>query len=192
MMIAEQWESGGGLPDSVSAILAATGFDDPELLLAVPEWKTSLPDGYKPTQTDVFALVRCESGVIALCIEAKVRESFGKLIGQWLQETSAAGVKRLDDLLQIIGAIESPPHHLRYQLVHRTAAACIEAERFNAAAALMVVQSFSNQEAGFKDFAEFFGWLGVNDVRPGELFQVPVKRGIPLYVGWISEGGGDD
>ncbi len=47
------------------------------------------------------------------------------------------------------------PGEVRYQLLHRTAAAVIEAERFKTDAAAMIVHSFSATGAGFDDYDRF-------------------------------------
>jgi hypothetical protein len=44
---------------------------------------------------------------------------------------------------------------VRYQLLHRTASAVIEAERFGARHAVMLVHSFTEENLWFDDFAEF-------------------------------------
>lgn len=191
-LVADLWEGSGGLPESVVSLLSGGGIVAPELLIAVPEWVTAPPDGLRGSQSDVFALLKHDQGIAALVVEAKVNETFGPTVGEWLSSESAARPRRLHDFITIIGAGSPPPPQVRYQLIHRTASACIEAKRFNAHAAAMIVQSFSNQRAGFNDFVDFLRWLGVNDVRPDRLFEIPVESAAPLYAGWISEGGGDD
>ena len=191
-MVADLWEGSGALPETLVAMLESGGIIAPELLIAVPEWVTALPDGLRGSQSDVFALLKHDQGTAALVVEAKVNETFGPTVGEWLSSESAARPRRLKDLIEIIGSGSPPPPEVRYQLIHRTAAALIEAGRFGAASAIMVVQSFSNASAGFDEFVDLFRWLGVQDIRPGEIFRVSNDCGAQLYAGWCKEGGGDD
>jgi len=56
----------------------------------------------------------------------------------------------------------------RYQLLHRIASAVIEAERFDARLAGMIVHSFSTRATWFDEFSSFVRLLGVSsDVEPG-------------------------
>jgi hypothetical protein len=72
---------------------------------------------------------------------------------------------------------------LRYQLFHRTASAIIEARRFRARDAVMIVHSFSDTDAGFDDykaFAELFGMqAGI-----GELLFIGERNNTRLHIGW--------
>jgi hypothetical protein len=78
---------------------------------------------------------------------------------------------------------------LRYQLLHRSAAALIEAEVKGIGEAALVVQSFSTPElrAGFSDFRAFTAAMGAPIEEPGRL-SVPVERsGIRLRFGWAQD-----
>ena len=48
------------------------------LLLAIPEHQVALPGGGRPSQCDVFALVRNDVGTPTVAVEAKVREPFAR------------------------------------------------------------------------------------------------------------------
>lgn len=191
-MVADLWEGCGALPETLVAMLENGGIIAPELLIAVPEWVTALPDGLRGSQSDVFALLRHDLGTAALVVEAKVNEPFGPTVGEWLSSESAARPRRLKDFIEIIGSGSPPPPEVRYQLIHRTAAALIEAERFGTASAIMIVQSFSNRGAGYADFEAFGDWLGVPAFGRDELIQLNSGVGLPLYLGWLAEEGGDD
>lgn len=54
-----------------------------ELLLAVPEVKTPLPGGSRPTQTDSLALARSDAGLISVAVEDKAAEPFGPTLRDW-------------------------------------------------------------------------------------------------------------
>ena len=73
-----------------------------------------------------------------------------------------------------------------YQLLHRTASAIIEAKRFNASLAVMLVHSFSPEnrwyEEAYKPFLELFG----TSAQLNRLMLLGQPDGIPLYSGWVE------
>jgi hypothetical protein len=75
----------------------------------------------------------------------------------------------------------------RYQLVHRTAAALIEAERFNARHALILVHSFSqkNPPDSFGDYEHFADLLSTT-VKKDAIARVGERAGADLYLGWVT------
>jgi Domain of unknown function (DUF6946) len=190
-LMADLWESAPDMPAELKAVLEAAGFADPELLFAAPEWVTELPDGLRGSQTDLFCLIRSDEKVLAVGMEAKVDESFGPTVGSWLDNPSPARPKRLIHLVDMTGASEPPPS-LRYQLIHRTASAMIEAKRFGADAAVMLIMSFSNKKAGYVDFEAFAKWLGVDEVQPNQLMKISTQSEQSLAIGWLTGTGGDD
>lgn len=159
---AEHWERASGLPIEIAAVFEQAALGPAELLAAFPEWKTPLPGGRRESQTDILALVRSPGGLWIAGVEAKVGEPFGPTVGEWLIDASAGKLERLDFLkrkLRLGGDVTG----LRYQLLHRTVAAIIEAERFNAAGAAMIVQSFSPVSAWRADFDAFVEMMGMQD-----------------------------
>ena len=55
-------------------------------------------------------------------------------------------------LCALLGLGELPHPQIRYQLLHRTASAIIEARRFKTDEAAMIVHSFSPSKMWFDDF----------------------------------------
>jgi hypothetical protein len=111
-------------------------------LLALPEHKVPLPGGATQSHHDVFALVRHADQTCAAMIEGKVDEPFDKTVSEWLADPSEGKQIRLQYICDLLGLIDEPPLHLRYQLLHRTASALIEARRFKTDEAAMIVHSF--------------------------------------------------
>ena len=175
------WESADGLPTEVNAIFGGKA----ELLLAIPEHKVALPGGRSASQCDVFALVRSDDNTYAVAVEAKVDEPFGPTVEEWLENASDGKKTRLRFLCETIG-LESPPKgQLRYQLLHRTAAAILEANRFDADAAAMVVHSFSTVRRWFEDFGAFCEALG-HQAEPDVPISHTLPNGKPLLMAWVS------
>jgi Domain of unknown function (DUF6946) len=189
--LAECWEQADGFPSSVKQLF--TGSPTPaihelELLLAIPEYKVDLPpEGGRPSQNDLFILARASDGKqVVIMVEGKVSETFGPTLGTWLMECTPGKLERLEFLCRILGLKKEPPPEIRYQLLHRTASAILAAQQFNAAYAMMIVQSFSQGHAWLEDYQAFLGLYGVNgDV--GQLTEIPGHKHPQLYAGWVSD-----
>jgi len=179
--LAHCWERANGIPAEVAAL-----FDGPaELLLAIPEHKVSLPGGTRDSQNDVFALLRCGAETWAAAIEGKVNEAFGPTVGEWLAGSSEGKRTRMAFLCETLGLDQTPPPEIRYQLLHRTASALIEASRFKTDGAAMIVHSFSQERAWFSDFAAFVSLFRV-PLDHSHRAVVPIKSGRKLLLGWAT------
>ena len=181
--LAHSWEAGDGIPPEVAAIMEQA-FGSPQLLFAVPEHKTGLPGGTRESQSDVLALVRHPAGLATYTIEGKVDEPFGPTAEEWSANASPGKVERLDHVCGLLG-LDHCPGDVRYQLLHRTAAALIEAERFDAKLAGMLVHSFSPESRWRDEFTRFAALLGCH-VEPGRASVVTVPSGKSLAIGWAS------
>jgi hypothetical protein len=184
MTLAQCWEhSGGLLPPEIRELLVSAQhppLSAPELLLAIAEYQLRLPGGDRPTQTDVFALVRGSGGLAACAVEGKVDEKFGPTIEEKRCKGAAERLAFLHDLLRI------PPDSsasLRYQLFHRSAAAILLAQQFFAPAAVLIVHSFSPSHRWYSDFEAFGRALGVTTER-GALARVGKRGGVEFFMGW--------
>lgn len=179
--LAHCWESSGGLPPEIARL-----FEPPvELLVAFPEHKVPLPGGRRDSQNDIFALVRTRDRTSAVMIEGKVREPFGPTVGEWYREPSDGKRIRMQHLCEILGIADAPDGAVRYQLLHRTASALIEARRFNANEAAMIVHSFSASREWFDDFQRFADWLGIQ-VGPDQPAGITLSTGQSLRLGWAT------
>ena len=182
MAAALSWEAAKGVPAEIEALFP----DRPELLLVIPEHQVALPGGGRPSQCDVFALIRIQNETCALAVEAKVNEPFGPTLAEWQNTPSPGKTLRLGSICQILG-INDPAPDLRYQLFHRTAAAVIEAKRFKTDRAAMIVQSFSQDHRWHDDFAQFAAQLGL-DIPPGSSATTKLPCGLPFTLGWATGG----
>jgi hypothetical protein len=181
------WEAAIDFPPEITALLANSGheaFEQVELLLAIPEYKVALPGGGRPSQNDVFALGKDKHGqLISMAVEGKVQEPFGKTLEEWDPTSSPGKQERLAFLLDTLALPANLPGEIRYQLLHRTASAIIEAHRFNASAAMMVVHSFSQEDHWFEDYQAFLRLFN-QEASVGQLVQLNEKDGVKLYAGW--------
>ncbi len=156
-----------------------------ELLFAAPEWKTALPGGGRESQSDVFALFSVPGGLLTMTVEAKVDEPFGPTLGEWMEGASPGKRARIAAIGDLLGLAAPIPASIRYQLLHRAAAALIEARRFRANEAAMIVQSFSSEGRWFEDFTAFAALFGLAP-RPGETALAPVPEIGSLRIGWAK------
>jgi hypothetical protein len=153
------------------------------MLLAWPEYKTSLPGGTTSSETDVFVLARTKERLITIAVEGKMDEDFGPLVSERLAKESKGQNTRMNFLKNCLGVTELPGT-IRYQLVHRTASAIIEAERFHADAAMMIVHSFSQTHTHFNDYENFIALFDVKAER-GKLLPLGNRSGVFLYSAWV-------
>ena len=89
---------------------------------------------------------------------------------------------RLDFLCQSLGLVKCPGD-VHYQLLHRTVSALIEAEKFAANDAAMIVHSFSPDRKWFYAFERFVALLGA-EIKPGEAVTIDSPGGKRLVLGW--------
>ena len=186
MTLALSWEAAQpDVPPEIASALSAAGsplFSYLDLLLAIPEYQVDLPGGSRPSQTDVLALMGGAAGLVAVAVEGKVDEAFGPTVGEKRAEHSAGVDERLAWLTDRLG-LASVPDAIRYQLLHRTASALVVAEQFHAAAAVMLVHSFSPTGRWFDDYAAFAELLGV-EAAVDAVGRVRTITGTPLFIGW--------
>jgi hypothetical protein len=187
--LAHCWEAAGGFPPEVQELFTHSGnpaFRRMELLLAFPEHKVVMPpSGGHPSQNDLFALARDRDGrLAALTVEGKVSEPFGETLARWNAEGSPGKAERLALIEKTLGLTGGLPATIRYQLLHRTTSAVLEARRFSARSAMMVVHSFSQGDAWFEDFGAFLALFGVREATTGKLYRLAEVDGIEVYAGW--------
>jgi len=185
--LAYSWEEADGFPEEIETALAApdiAALNDTTPLLIIPEHKVPLPGGRTKSQNDVFVLGSTESGLVSICVEGKVEESFGEPVSKWGPDSSAGKRKRFDYLVGLVELEGEDLSNIYYQLLHRTASAIIEAKRFQAATAVMLVHSFSQEHKWFPEFRDFAGKLGV-EAELNKVHSCGERSGIDLYIGWV-------
>ena len=178
------WEHWQDVPPEIAALMGR----EVTLQLALVEHKVPLPGSrVGDSQCDVFALLRADGRDVALAVEAKVDESFGPTLDEWLTGAGPGKRERLGAVCALLGVASPPPGALRYQLFHRTAAAVIEAQRFHRPVAAMVVQSFSPRARWREDFDAFAAHLGAPVPAAADgIGRTRLACGTELWLGWAS------
>lgn len=188
--IALSWENAIDIPGEIKSLFSNSqllGFTNIKLALAIPEYKVSLPGGNRPSQNDVFALLSSDEGLSAMTVEGKAREDFDVTIEEWKQRTSDKGVReRLSFLTNTIGLTSGVPNTIRYQLLHRMASAVLEANRFHSKDAIMVIQSFIEDDRynHYSDFQEFVKCFGKVPEK-NSLIHLNKINNRDLYAAWV-------
>jgi hypothetical protein len=186
---AVSWESASrtrrGIPAEIAAALDRDStLKGAELLFAVAEHKVHLKSRGNPSQNDVWALLKTSGALISMAVEGKAGEPFDRTLAEWMADGREGKEARLASLCEIIG-MTSPDKSLRYQLFHRLASAILEADRFSARHAVMMVQNFASYSAAWEDYLKFSRALGSEPVRNG-ICRVGERRGLSMYVGWTD------
>jgi hypothetical protein len=172
-----------GLPAGIAEVLdKEEELRGAKALFVLPEHKVALPGGSRASQTDVWVLLRGPRGLISMAVEAKAEEAFGDTLDVWKGD-SAGKYERLKYLYQVLKCNTELPPATRYQLLHRTASALIEAERVSAPYAVMMVQSFRNPSPSIGDYVAFGKCLNIA-VSAKDIARVIRHTNPKLYLGW--------
>jgi len=189
--VADAWFGANSIPESVSSVLAVDPkYRGAKLVDAFLERSVDLGDGERPSQTDLMAIVSLDSGLGILAVEAKVDESFGPSVDTWLADAGGDGGKkrsRLSGLCKLLGLDLGIVGPLRYRLLHRTASAVLEARRYHAGQAAMVVQSFCPKRSWFEDFRQFAQAMGLTVDAPGKMSGSKLCGDVEVRLGWVEE-----
>ena len=160
------------------------------MLLALPEHRVPLPGGGHPSQTDLMVYAHNLGGaLVVLAIEGKVAEPFGPLVGEWRADASGGKEARLHALRRTLGLDDGPELDvLRYQLLHRAASALIEAGRFSAQHAVLLVHSFDPHVPELADLGALARAVGCHPPPlPARCAEPP--RGPAPSSGSVGHGG---
>jgi len=186
--LAYSWEEANGFPDRVKRVFTSSGiglFKNVRPLLAFPEYQVPLPGGARPSQSDIFVLAKGNDQLISITVEGKVSEPFGDTIAEWRKDSSEGKRKRLKFLLKELELEDSKEiNAIRYQLLHRTASALIEAKKFGASNALMLVHSFSQSHEWFSDYSQLLALFGLSAQTDSLVFAGNINA-TDLYFGWV-------
>jgi hypothetical protein len=190
MALADAWEHTRSWPEPVASALATDGdLAELELLLALPEHEVELPGGGKASQTDLFVLARRNDGeLVTIAVEGKAEEPFGDdTVSEWRADASPGRRQRLGYLLKVLGLPDDELiASIRFQLLHRTASAIIEAHRFGARHAVMLVHSFRPMSASFEDFTAFARVYDAT-VSKGTTARAAELGDVTLHLGWVTD-----
>jgi hypothetical protein len=183
--LAHSWQDANGFPSEIQEALDSNEYlAGIQLLLALPEHQVHLVGGSRPSQNDIWALARTSTDLVSIAVEGKVKEPFGPTMSDWLAEGSKGKSARLAFLRKELNLNEELAGTIRYQLLHRTASAVIEAKRFDATHAVMIVHSFSPSRDWIQDFEQFASLLRVESAV-NKIVSAGIRGGVHLHIGWV-------
>jgi len=187
--LAACWEEAQGFPKSVSDVFMSSPFavfHKIEFILGIPGHKAPLPnDGGPPSQVDLFVLARSNDKLVAITVDGIVFETFGELVSEWTMGPVYGKFARLEFLIDLLEINNKNISNIRDGLLHQAASTLLEARRFCATHALMLVHSFSEERQWFEDYAAFAALYGLKAV-PDAIVEVAEISGIKLYFGWVT------
>jgi len=183
--IAHCWEQARGFPRGVKTALNKPHgpFTAIEPLLMFPEHQVPLPGGKAPSQCDIWILAKDDRDLVSIAVEGKVSETFGPTLKDWLVDASPGKMERLQ-FLQSKLELDDIPDSTPYQLLHRTAAAILEAERFETRHAVLLVHSFSKENPHFPEFKKFLDLFSLTAVV-NETRTTRLSSGLNLHFSWV-------
>ncbi len=192
--LAMAWEAAkegerGLPPDVARAMDAVPELAGASLLLGLPEHQVELVGGGHASQTDLWALLRSGERLVSLAVEAKAGEPFDQPVSEWLKDAPQGSGKpaRLDQLCSLLEITRQEAEGCRYQLLHRSASAILEAQRFGASEAVCLVQSVARSPDAFSDFTHFTQQLGAT-AREDGIAPAGERVGVRLWLGWLWSG----
>lgn len=185
--LANRWVAANNFPPRVKKLLDG----DPEyrtarLVSGFFERDTDLGSAGRPSQTDLLVLASLGTGLAIIGVEGKVDEPFGDFVSRW-HDGSPGRSTRLAGLCRTLGLDPQQCNKLRYQLLHRCAAAIYEAHAFHCRHALMLVHSFSPAHACFDDFRTFSHAIGLPVDEPDKLSAAKMLDSVSFRLGWVSD-----
>jgi hypothetical protein len=124
-------------------------------------------------------------GWLALTVECKVDESFGQIVSEWIEKEPSGKPERLDYICKKLGLKRDEVHNIRYQLLHRTVSALEMGNRLCCKNALMMVNSFDKQKAGFDDYSTFCQLLGCKP-EINKIVKTIRPLNMNLFLGWVE------
>lgn len=194
---AVSWEKAScrpvGLPEPISELFRGSPFGEPTLVLAIPEHKVPLVGGLADSQCDVWALLSTASGGVSLSVEAKANEPFGERnepLEHWLVAGNSVRSEknrsaRWECIKGSFPAADCDGYDkVPYQLLHRCAAAVIEAKRFRVPNAAFVVQAFKSPAESFEVYSRFCRAVNLK-AESGQMHVTSVGE-IRLGIGWAD------
>jgi hypothetical protein len=162
-------------------------FEGARLIEAFFERKVELGTPGRPSQNDILVYAKLSSGYLAIAVEGKVREPFDKYVFE--KETTPGVEARILGLCDRLEISPDKIQRIRYQLLHRAVSAILEAERYGAEHALMLVHSFCARNTSFDDYRDFATLLGIteNAVQVNQILGFKQLRNVQLHLGWVRD-----
>lgn len=186
--LANSWVSADDFPPTVRQVMQANPlFADARLIEAFFERKVDLGTPGHPSQNDILVYAEARGGHVAIAVEGKVKESFDLYVCD--KKKTPGLLARLVDLCKRLEVDPAAVQQIRYQLLHRSVSALMEAERYGAEHALMLVHSFCPHDTSFEDYRAFAAILGLaqETVQVNRITGSRQLGTVRLHLGWVRD-----
>lgn len=203
--LAHCWHQFKGLPKPIGNALNNSGHPLLRRLsvdLCLVEKPVFLDSKTGPSMTDLMGYGRNEKGdAVILAVEGKADEPFASRVSAWVRgeqnnpsmqaKPRPTRMRRLKFLSRHLSFAISPDSPLRYQLVHRTVSAVLEAQLHGAVAAVVLIHAFGpGTSKNLSDFSEFLTELGGSRATKGVVsgpFLLGERRDLRTYFLWWQQ-----
>ncbi|WP_430402497.1 DUF6946 family protein [Hyphomonas sp.] len=188
---AHSWVTGninheGGMPRPVRNMLnQAPEWTEAEVAVGLFEHATPLDTLQRPSSNDLLVVCRLQEALGVMAVEAKAGEPFGELVSVW--NSTPGRSARLAWACDFFDVEAESCGGLRWQLFHRTTSAIIEAKRFHAPHAIMLVHDFGEKVSWRDDYVAFAETIGVTNADFGRLSDPKLVGGVSLRMGWVRD-----
>jgi hypothetical protein len=181
------FEATDGIPEAVRRVLkSCSDCTSITLVDGFFEKEVELRTAGRNSQTDLMVLASWSNELGVIAVEGKVDEPFGELVSDW-HDGSEGKENRLSGLCATLGLNRTHVGSLRYQLLHRTASAVYEAQRYRSRRAIMLVHSFSSTKKWFDDFARFSDAMSMSVISPDTVSPPKVCEQVTLRLVWVGD-----
>lgn len=179
------WQDADGMPPEIVSVLETVPtLKALKTIFAIPEHKVPLPGGARASQNDVWVLAESVCGLVSIAVEGKVSEPFGPTVGEWFENKTTGKERRLGFLCDELELEYPPPMEVRYQLLHRTVSAIVEAKRFRSNQAVMVVHTFGKSNEWLEDYQYFLSLFGL-EARVDQAVSTKIGNDMDLSFAWV-------
>jgi hypothetical protein len=207
-LVGQRWlGSSGDFPPAIKSLMMAS-MRSLRPAFSVAEHITVLDTLTAPSRTDLMIYCRDgRSGKAVIALEGKVTETFDERIVYWIRDQrESRSARSRQDLLRLeinegkqrrlkwlcnhLDVSLDDQSVIRYQLLHRTVDALLEAKHIGAHLAIMLVQAFAECPDNWNDYAEFAGQMGFTSIAPNSISEAKVLSafpGISLHLGWAYD-----
>ncbi|MCE2464669.1 MAG: hypothetical protein J4G01_01095 [Dehalococcoidia bacterium] len=189
--LAHSWESAQGFPTEVRDVLEGSYLGSLGALIFLRgdvEFEVPLPGGPQGSHNDILVVASSGNQRAVIAVEGKVDEGFGDWVEDWINKSGSeksGRPERLHFLKRKLRIESKNVDKIRYQLLHRTASAVIEAERSGANYAVLLVHSFSRDNLNVEDYQSFLRLFGKRG-RANTVSYLGRNGSIRLYSAWVS------
>ena len=184
--LAHSWVNAGDIPATVRSVLdTCPEYAGAQFVEGLFERDVDLRTPGHRSQTDLLAFVKLDHGNAVIAVEGKVEESFNNVVSVW--NNSPGKQRRLEALCASLGLRVADVGDIRYQLLHRTASAIYEAQRYRTRRAIMLVHSFNPTDASFGAFQAFAALMGTPVRTVNRVSEESACEGVRLRLAWVRD-----